>query len=86
MSKPLRDRKTCLPTTRKRLIKRFQQALKVGYDETTAKRVAMYAENRYQQDGKYNFERSGIPEALKRKSLTGGKEKSEDFDRLTNPI
>ena len=86
MSKPLRDRKTCLPGTRKRLIKRFQQALKAGYDEVTAKRVAMYVENRYQQDGKYNWERSGIQEAMKRKSLTGGKETTEDFDRLTKPI
>lgn len=86
MSKPLRDRKSCLPVTRKRLIKRFQQALKVGYDEKTAKRVAMYMENRYQQDGAYNFERSGIEKAMKRKSLTGGKETADDFDRLTNPV
>lgn len=85
MSTPLRERKTCQPRTRNRLIKWFRQCKSIGYVDDRAKRVAMYIENRLQQGGEDDPSLFRAIDSMKRGTAgtRPGKETAEDFDRLT---
>lgn len=89
MSKPLRKILNPRPETKKRLLRYYKLALKAGYDSDLAKRVAVQATDRDRQNGEMNYHEFGTrtpdqmpANRIKHNSFTGGKEKSQTFDRL----